>query len=66
VIRTAVITDPSRTNLRTVQAYLPRLYSAVELDDGTIVVVGKDNAGWTWEGYVKPRLLSGLIGTTEV
>jgi hypothetical protein len=54
--------------LKRVQRYLPSNYQAVwstpELDE--ILIHGEDNAGWTLDGYVIPRLASGLIFATEV
>lgn len=31
-----------------------------------VVIQGKDNAGWTLEKYVAPRLGSGLMGCNEI
>jgi hypothetical protein len=52
-----------------VAAFLPVNYKVVGVrieDDGSAVVTvgGKDNGGWTAEGYVKPRLETGLFGVT--
>ena len=44
-----------------VQKYLPQNYRASQAKDGSIVITGKDVAGWTMEEYVIPRLASGLI-----
>jgi len=49
-----------------VQRFMPSNYSAVGEPDGTIRIVGRDSAGWTLDGYVLPRLASGLIFGTEV
>lgn len=35
-------------------------------EDGTVVIVGEDNAGWTLDGYVNPRLGSGMIWAKEI
>jgi hypothetical protein len=45
-----------------VAAYLPSNYRVVDVDhvEGTTVIAGDDVAGWTLEGYVLPRLASGL------
>lgn len=52
-----------------VAAYLPPNYR-VEWDnaDGgpTVTITGRDVAGWTLDGYVIPRLASGLIFAREV
>ncbi len=55
-----------------VAAYLPAQYhlaGTYEDDEGNLVVkvVGYDDAGWTYEDYVKPRLASGnMFATCEV
>jgi hypothetical protein len=36
------------------------------LDGPMVVVAGYDNAGWTLDGYVRPRLQSGLIASQEI
>lgn len=42
----------------------------VEVDHDTarlvVVVGGRDHYGWTLDAYVRPRLLSGLIGSEEI
>lgn len=50
----------------TVGAYLPENYSVTGGTDGAVIVEGKDNAGWTAEGYVIPRLRSGMMYATIV
>jgi len=51
----------------TVRAYLPSNYTARPDDDETgIIIEGTDNAGWTLDGYVIPRLASGMIFAMEV
>ena len=51
-------------------AYLPlgyRLIGEGARDGRTFYVIGGfDDAGWTLDGYVIPRLASGLIGAREV
>ena len=55
-----------------VEAYLPHGYEVVaettdERDGKTVfVIAGEDFAGWTLDGYVIPRLGSGLIWATEI
>jgi hypothetical protein len=44
-----------------VARYLPANYSVVGGEDGAVIVEGQDSAGWTAEGYVIPRLSSGLM-----
>ncbi len=55
--------------LRRIEAYLPRNYQAAyAVVNGTprVTIYGEDNAGWTLDGYVIPRLASGLIFAKEV
>ena len=47
-------------------AYLPQNYKVVDQDKDTITIEGEDFAGWTLDGYVIPRLGSGLIFAEEV
>ncbi len=54
-----------RHSIDTTRRYLPENYSAVQLDR-EIVILGRDVAGWTLDGYVIPRLASGLIFAEEV
>jgi hypothetical protein len=66
--RFAIINN--ETSIDRVRAYLPSNYSArlsQWKDQGTLILIeGVDNAGWTLDGYVIPRLGSGLIFATEV
>jgi len=48
-------------DLRAIEAYLPSNYKVVE-----VVIEGEDSAGWTLDGYVLPRLASGLHFGKEV
>lgn len=62
--RTAIV-EPGQ-DVERVRAYLPNNYNAVMLDRaGTIRITGEDVAGWTLDGYVIPRLASGLIFAKE-
>lgn len=49
-----------------VAAYLPSNYEVDEVADGYVRFSGIDFAGWTLDGYVLPRLASGLIFAEEV
>jgi hypothetical protein len=60
--RRAVVLDG---NLATISDYMPANYQAAQLD-GYVEISGYDVAGWTLDGYVIPRLASGLINATEV
>lgn len=64
--RQAVVLNSDRTTLEQVQAALPANFTATQVEDGTIYIQGRDEAGWTLEGYVIPRLASGLIFAEEV
>jgi len=48
----------------TVAAYLPGNYRVTGGQDGAVIVEGEDHAGWTAEGYVIPRLASGMMFAT--
>ena len=62
--RTAII-DKDGLTLKEVQQYLPSNYGAFRRPDGRIQVTGRDSHGWTLDGYVLPRLASGLIPAKE-
>lgn len=50
-----------------VRAYMPRNYRVIDRGaDMAILIEGVDVAGWTLDGYVIPRLASGLIFAREV
>jgi hypothetical protein len=62
---------------RELEAYLPGNYRVIHEADGwsaegsgstdlTFVIEGRDDAGWTLDGYVIPRLASGLIWANEI
>lgn len=51
---------------RTVEAYLPGNYSVIGEGENRLMIYGEDNAGWTLDEYVIPRLASGLIPCREV
>ena len=51
--------------LATIKTYLPSNYQATRLEDDSILISGFDEAGWTLDGYVIPRLASGLYFAEE-
>ena len=51
---------------KTVAAYLPYNYKVVGCHGGVVTVEGHDDHGWTLDGYVLPRLASGLMHAEEV
>ncbi len=67
ITRKAIIKGNGIT-LDRVAAFLPSNYEVMGWDDtGTgVVVEGTDNAGWTMDDYVLPRLASGCLFGTEV
>ena len=48
-----------------IASYLPANFRAFQRKEH-VEIVGYDKAGWTLDGYVIPRLASGLIVATEV
>lgn len=76
--RVAIVTGGA-DSLRHVAAYMPANYQVAEVELGpsyksvfsvgvptVYIIAGTDNAGWTLDGYVIPRLASGLIFAQEV
>lgn len=50
-----------------VAQYLPGNYVVVGyINDSDVLIRGEDEAGWTLDGYVIPRLASGLYSCEEV
>lgn len=64
-VRQAIITSGARDTAH-VRRFLPSNYAVTEREDGTLVIAGRDSHGWTLDGYVLPRLASGLIYAREV
>jgi hypothetical protein len=73
--RYAIIKNAS--SMKQLDAYLPGNYEIVaevpawQYDHNSKpqpvhVIAGEDNAGWTLDGYVLPRLASGLIWGEEI
>lgn len=68
MIRAAVIRS---SDAQAVAAYLPANYSVVgrvvvEGNPVSVIIAGTDEAGWTLDDYVLPRLASGLHFGHEV
>lgn len=68
--KVAKVTTP-RSTLSEIQAYMPSNYTAFVHEnqtygDSEIIIVGADSAGWTMQGYVLPRLGSGLHNAVEL
>jgi hypothetical protein len=73
-IRYALVST-RRDTAETIERYLPANYRIVYETPGPtgkvepltyVIVAGEDNAGWTMDGYVIPRLGSGLVGAREL
>lgn len=62
--RTAIV-ERQADKVDTIRRYLPAYYSAQVVGDD-VVITGTDNGGWTLDGYVIPRLASGLYFAKEV
>ena len=54
------------TNRKGVEQYLPSNYSVLCVLEDHLLVYGEDSHGWTAEGYVIPRLGSGLYAAHVV
>ena len=52
-------------DLNRIQSYLPLNYSAMNYLD-KVLIYGEDDQGWTLDGYVIPRLGSGLYAAKEM
>lgn len=61
--RTALIRTQST---EAVARFLPSNYAVVSTSEEGVLIEGEDNAGWTLDGYVLPRLASGLYFGEEV
>lgn len=61
--RTAIIRNISK---ETCERYLPSNYRVVNMNGPDVLIQGEDNAGWTLDGYVLPRLASGLHFGEEI
>ena len=66
-VHIARVTVSGRDTVETVAAYLPSNYAVIAVDkDGSIIIGGIDNHGWTLNAYVIPRLASGMIHCEEI
>ena len=64
-MRKARITNTEPVELDRIEALLPNNYDVEQVGEGW-VIIGEDDAGWTLDGYVIPRLASGLIFAVEI
>lgn len=53
-------------NAEQIARYLPDNYKIRGETDEFFVIEGEDNAGWTMDAYVLPRLASGLVWGQEI
>jgi hypothetical protein len=53
-------------DVETVARYLPSNYRVLGTTSHGVVIQGTDNAGWTLDAYLIPRLGSGLMRAVEV
>ena len=60
------IVKGSGITLEKIARYMPGNYEAVEFKNDAVLIRGEDNAGWTLDEYVLPRLASGLYFGKEV
>ena len=65
-IVTASLKSDADNLARAVAAYLPSNYRVVGPTEGGLLICGEDNAGWTLDAYVIPRLGSGMFACTEM
>lgn len=61
--RTAIVRNAPA---ETVAAYLPGNYTVIRTSGSDTLISGEDVAGWTLDGYVIPRLASGLYFAEEI
>lgn len=55
-----------QSDAESVAAYLPSNYHILATTRGCTLVAGEDSAGWDLDGYVIPRLSTGLYPSQEV
>lgn len=60
VFRYAIVSDAAMP-----AAYLPANYAVIRRMDGVTLIGGEDRLGWSLDGYVIPRLRSGLYFAEE-
>ena len=60
------IVKGARNGMQEVKAYLPSNYEVILWTSDGVYIAGKDEAGWTLDGYIIPRLSSGNMGCREL
>ena len=53
-------------NYRVTGSHMGPAYEGASYDKLVVTIEGMDSHGWTFEGYVEPRLASGLMFAKEV
>jgi hypothetical protein len=66
IMRYALIPGSVSDTEDTITRYLPDNYKVDGLTSHGLVIAGRDVAGWTLDGYVIPRLASGVIYAEEI
>ena len=64
--RIAKVSLSGRDNIHVVSAYLPGNYRIIGMQEEDVLIGGVDNHGWTLDGYVIPRLASGMMRCEEI
>lgn len=49
-----------------VATYMPENYEVIWWNHDSVIIAGTDEAGWTLDNYVIPRLSSGNMGCREL
>jgi hypothetical protein len=62
--RHAIVRD-AHARIETIRRYLPSNFTA-DSDGRDVFIHGVDSRGWTLDGYVIPRLASGMIRAEEI
>ena len=68
-IRVAEVTGGLNATQENIRDYLPINFNVTKIyspSGDRLLIVGQDFAGWTMDGYVIPRLASGLIAVKEI
>lgn len=56
----------AKTLQEAIEPYLPRHWYARTINEDTVEICGEEDAGWTFDDYVQPRLASGLYFAERV
>jgi hypothetical protein len=64
--RVAIVRASTLPTVEALERYLPDNYRVIGGTSEYLTIAGHDVAGWTLDGYVIPRLASGLMFAQEV